>query len=113
MLLCHVLSFVCVFVSLSEVSLKRIHTVFWVIGKTRIDSGMTVDIAKAHFSQQKFVHILGVLVAPISVDTTDSSERWAANDVYVKVNCDAISFIGYVGWIARCLDMSLYYFLDQ
>ena len=69
--------FVCVFVSLSKGSLKRIHTILWAICKTRIDSGMTVDIAKAHFSQQKFVHILGVLVAPISVDITDSSERGA------------------------------------
>ena len=75
MLVCHILCFVCVFVSLSEVSLKRIHMVSWVICKTCIDSGMTVDIAKAHLSLQKFVHILGVLVAPISADTTDSSER--------------------------------------
>ena len=90
MLLCHVLSFVCVFV----------HTIFWVICKTRINFGTTVDITKAHLSQQNFVHILGVLVAPISV-ITDSSERWATDDAYVKVNCDATSFIGDVGWIAR------------
>ena len=75
MLVCHVLSFVCVFVSLSEVSLKRIYTIFWVICKTRIDSEMTVNIAKAHLSQQKIVHILRVLIAPISVDITDSCER--------------------------------------
>ena len=32
---------------------------------------MTVDIAKVQLSQQKSVHMLGVLVAPISVDMTD------------------------------------------
>ena len=87
----------CVFVSLSEVSLKKIHTILWVICKTHIDSGMTVDIAKTHISQQKFVHLLGVFVAPISVNITDSSERWATDEAYVKVNCDATSFIGDVG----------------
>ena len=45
--------------------------------------------------------MLGVLVALVSVDITDSSERWATDDACVKVNHNATSFIGDVGWIAR------------
>ena len=46
------------------------------IYKIRINSGMAVDIARAHLSQQKIVHMLGTIVALISVDISDSSERW-------------------------------------
>ena len=35
-----------------------------------------MDIAKTQLSQQKTVHMLGVLVAPISIDITDNSECW-------------------------------------
>ena len=51
--------------------------VFWVINKSRDDFEPVRDIARAQLSQQKFVHILGPFVAPISVDITDSSERGA------------------------------------
>lgn len=39
MLIYHVLSFVCFFVSLPEVFFKKIYTMFWIIYKTCIDSG--------------------------------------------------------------------------
>ena len=67
-----------------------------------------MDIAKPHLLQQKIIHILGVLIAPISVDISDSSERWVTNDTYVKVNCDATSFISEIGWIARYVIVLLF-----
>ena len=75
--------------------------IFWMIRKARIKSGTMVNTARAHLSQQKIVHILGAFVAPILVDVTDSSEHWATDGAYVKVNCDATSFTADVGWIAR------------
>lgn len=48
--------------------------------------------------------MLRVFVAPISVDINDSSEQWAIDDAYVKVNCDPTNFkMMQVG----LLDMSL------
>ena len=107
MSVCYILLFLCVLICLLVlvIILKRIYTVFWEIYKTRIDFGMMVDTAKSHLSQQKFVHVLGTFGALGLVDLTDSSEHWATNDAYVKVNCDAVSFITDVGWIAR--DISL------
>ena len=74
---------------------------------------MTVDIAKTHLSLQKSVYMLGVLVAPISVDITDSSERWATDDAYTKVKCDATSFIGNVCWIARYIIILLFFWITR
>ena len=53
-------------------------------------------------SQQKIIHILGTFGAPVSVDLTEvdlaeGSEHWDTNDAYVKVNCDATSFITDIG----------------
>ena len=53
---------------------------------------------KAHLSQQTIVHVLEVFLTPIS-DVTDRSEHWATDGSYVKVNCDAASFIIDVDWI--------------
>ena len=100
MLVCYVLKLVCVFPRMLMFYVRMIYMIFWLINKTCIDFGMVVETAKTHLLQQKFVHILRVFIAPISVDVSDSSERWVTNDMYVKVNSDAISFRGDVGWIA-------------
>ena len=42
-----------------------------------------------------------MFITPLSVDVTDSSEHWATDDAFVKVNCDATCFRTGVGWIAR------------
>ena len=60
-----------------------------------------MDIARAHLSQQKIVHVVGIFGALVSVDLTNGSEHWATYDAYVKVNCDATSFIINIGRIAR------------
>ena len=59
-----------------------------------------VDTARAHFSQQKIVHILGTFGASVSVDLIDGSEHCATDDAYVKVNCDDTSFITNIHLIA-------------
>ena len=46
-----------VLVCLSVIILKSSYTVFWEICKTRIDFETMVDIARAHLSQQKIVHV--------------------------------------------------------
>ena len=75
--------------------------VFWNICKTRIDFEMVVATVKTHLSLQK-VHILGVFVTLISVDTTYNSEHQAITyDVQVKFNCDCTSFTANISWIAQ------------
>ena len=108
MSVCYVFVFLCVLMCRSIINLKRIYTVFWEIGKTRIDFGTMVDTARAHLSQQIIVHVLGTFGAPGSVDLTDSSEHWATDDAYVKVNCETTSFITDVGWIARNIIVILF-----
>ena len=44
---------------------------------------------------------MGVFVTPISVDITDGSEHWVTDGTYVKVNCDAASFMIDVNCIVR------------
>ena len=105
---CYVFIFLCVLVCRSIINLKRIYTIFWEIGKTRIDFGTILDTARAHLSQQKIVHVLGTYGATRSVDLTDSSEHWTTDDAYVKVNCDTTSFITDVGWIARDIIVILF-----
>ena len=67
-----------------------------------------VDTARTHLSQQIIVHVLETFSAPGSVDLTDSSEHWATDDAYVKVNCKTTSFISDVGWIARDIIVILF-----
>ena len=98
---CYILVFLCVLICLSIIILKMIYTVFWEICKTRIDFEMIVDTARVYLSQQIIVHVLGTFGAAGSVDLTNNSEHWATNNAYVKVNCDATSFITDVGWIDR------------
>ena len=42
------------------------------------------------------------------MNITDSSEHRVTDDTYVKVNSDATSFIGDVGWIARYVIVILF-----
>lgn len=49
-----------------------------------------MDIAITHLSQRKFVRIMRVFVAPISVDVINSSKYLTIDDAYVNVNCDVL-----------------------
>ena len=92
---------------------KMFQLVSWKIGTTRIEAGSVVEIAKAHLSQSKFVHIIGdptcgMSIAGIrqvdswgAVSPIGVPEHWATDGAYVKVNCDATSFLVDVGWIAQ------------
>ena len=79
------------------------------IHKACIKYGTVMNIARAHLSRQKIVHVLRPFVDPISVDVTDNSQHWTTDvAAYVKVNCDATMFTTDVGWIARDLIVILF-----
>lgn len=61
----------------------------------------TIDTAKVIFPNKKFVHSLGLFVALISFDVSDSCKRWVTYDDYVKVNCNVISLKPYISWIVK------------
>ena len=65
-------------------------------------------IFKINKRQPTFGDVLGTFGAPGSVELTNSSEHWATDDAYVKVNCDATSFITDVGWIAQNIIVILF-----
>ena len=68
-----VLMFPCVLLWVSVTILRRGYVIFWVIRKACIKYGTVVNIARAHLSRHKIVHVLGSFVDPISVDVTDNS----------------------------------------
>ena len=75
-----------------------IHVVLWEICISRIGFGLVSDIARAYFSQLKFVHLmrsftLGLSIADFRhVDSLGASEHWATGGAYVKVICDITSY---------------------
>ena len=53
--------------------------IFWTIRKACIKYDTVVNIARTHFSRQKFIHILRSFVDPISVDVTHNCESLQEN----------------------------------
>ena len=86
-----ILMLVCI---LFLVTLKMIYVVLWEICNSCIGFGLVSDIARAYFSQLKFVHLMRSFTCGMSiagfrhVDSWGVSEHWATGGAYVKVICD-------------------------